>query len=285
MTRALPSLLFASLTLCACARHEASPVIAHDLPPPSPASSLPRIKSGVAVTSARFSIVLDAKSLQFDGAVIVPRSSDPTRGFDAQYKRSGANDLYVMPLAAALDHARGGNDAGENDGARLDLVGDATYRELVEIAFTLGQNAVKSFRLVAPSAGGEVPAGTLAQIEIFPPHARPYRAPTDASTLNLVVILGHAGISVKARGGNIAPGCTDAGPGLTLSNTDAGYEFAPLTDCLARVKAAAPEFADETSAVLAAGPDVLFRDVIVAIDTERGAHRELFPDVQLGLAQ
>src|SRR6478735_10456059 len=49
------------------------------------------------------------------------------------------------------------------------------------------------------------------------------RAPT-APSLNLTVTIVPEGFSVKARGGNVAPGCNDLGPGLAVNkaNNSAG---------------------------------------------------------------
>lgn len=76
-------------------------------------------------------------------------------GVDAKYKRSGPNDLYIVPLANALSHAREtdkairtakGQDASSSEAI---IVADATtpYRLLIEALFTLGQSEFGKFRL------------------------------------------------------------------------------------------------------------------------------------------
>src|SRR5579872_2645382 len=54
-----------------------------------------------------------------------------------------------------------------------------------------------------------------ATIDTFPPRAGGAGArPPTTPTLGLTVIVVGEGFSVKARGGNVAPGCNDTGPGL-----------------------------------------------------------------------
>lgn len=80
-------------------------------------------------------------------------------GVDSRYKRSGPNDLYIVPLANALSHAR------ETDKAiraikRLDtstseavIVADETtpYRLLLEVLFTAGQSEFGKYHLMVKS--------------------------------------------------------------------------------------------------------------------------------------
>ncbi len=69
-------------------------------------------------------------------------------GVESKYKRSGPNDLYIVPLANALTHAREtdklirkakGQDPSTSEAI---IVADATtpYRLLVEVHITLGQS-------------------------------------------------------------------------------------------------------------------------------------------------
>lgn len=80
-------------------------------------------------------------------------------GVDAKYKRSGPNDLYIVPLANALSHAREtdkavrtakGLDASSSEGV---IVADATtpYRLLIEVLFTLGQSEFGKYHLMVIS--------------------------------------------------------------------------------------------------------------------------------------
>jgi biopolymer transport protein ExbD len=77
-------------------------------------------------------------------------------GVDAKYKRSGPNDLFIVPLANALSHARE-TDKAVRAAKGLDpssseaiIVADATtpYRLLIEVLFTLGQSEFGKYHLM-----------------------------------------------------------------------------------------------------------------------------------------
>jgi biopolymer transport protein ExbD len=80
-------------------------------------------------------------------------------GVDARYKRSGPNDLYIVPLANALTSAREtdkrvraakGLDTSTSEGI---IVADAStpYRLLIEVLFTLGQSEFGKYHLMVLS--------------------------------------------------------------------------------------------------------------------------------------
>jgi biopolymer transport protein ExbD len=77
-------------------------------------------------------------------------------GVDTKYKRSGPNDLYIVPLANALSNARD-NDKAIRVAKGLDaasseavIVADATtpYRLLIEVLFTAGQSEFGKYHLM-----------------------------------------------------------------------------------------------------------------------------------------
>jgi biopolymer transport protein ExbD len=92
--------------------------------------------------------------------VLLPsRESLAQSGVDAKYKRSGPNDLYIVPLANALSHAR---DTDKQIRAAKQLapapseaiiVADGTtpYRLLIEVLFTLGQSEFGKYHLMVLS--------------------------------------------------------------------------------------------------------------------------------------
>ncbi len=100
-------------------------------------------------------------------------------------------------------------------------------------------------------------------------------------SLGLTIMIVNQGFSIKAQGGNVAPGCAGAGPGIAIPKSGNSYDFPALRDCVAKLKKAAPEFEDETQAFIAGNPDTNYQDVISVIDTIRNdsAGNELFPDV------
>lgn len=80
-------------------------------------------------------------------------------GIDAKFKRSGPNDLYIVPLANALTHARD-LDKAVRQAKGLDpssseaiIVADSTtpYRLLIEVLFTLGQSEFGKYHLMVMS--------------------------------------------------------------------------------------------------------------------------------------
>lgn len=84
-----------------------------------------------------------------------PREQMAQSGIDAKHKRSGANDLYIVPLANALQHARE-IDKAVRAAKGLDprtseaiIVADKTtpYRLLMEVLYTLGQSEFSKYHL------------------------------------------------------------------------------------------------------------------------------------------
>ena len=76
-------------------------------------------------------------------------------GVDAKYKKSGPNDLYIVPLANALSHARD-TDKQIRQAKGLDpstseaiIIADSQtpYRLLVEVLFTLGKSEYGKYHL------------------------------------------------------------------------------------------------------------------------------------------
>jgi biopolymer transport protein ExbD len=92
--------------------------------------------------------------------VVLPgREQLAQSGLDAKYKRSGPNDLYIVPLANALTHARE-TDKAIRAAKGLDpssseaiIVADTTtpYRLLIEVLFTLGQSEFGKYHLMVLS--------------------------------------------------------------------------------------------------------------------------------------
>ena len=94
--------------------------------------------------------------------VMLPgRDSLAQSGIDAKYKRNGPNDLYIVPLANALQSARQtdklirqakGQDASSSEAI---VIADNTtpYRLLIEVLFTLGQSEYAKYHLMVLSGG------------------------------------------------------------------------------------------------------------------------------------
>jgi hypothetical protein len=96
--------------------------------------------------------------------VMLPgRDSLAQSGIDAKYKRNGPNDLYIVPLANALQAARQtdklirqakGLDASSSEAI---VIADTTtpYRLLIEVLFTLGQSEYAKYHLMVLSGGNK----------------------------------------------------------------------------------------------------------------------------------
>ncbi len=77
-------------------------------------------------------------------------------GLDAQYKRSGPSDLYIVPLARRLENARKIDKAvrtakgQRSDSSEAIIIADATtpYRLLIEVLYTLGQSEFGKYHLL-----------------------------------------------------------------------------------------------------------------------------------------
>ena len=111
------------------------------------------------------------------------------------------------------------------------------------------------------------------------------RAEIASEALNLSVFIVSDGFSLKASGGNIAPGCQDRGAGNAVPKVGGKYDFAGLTACASRLKGLSPEFADETQATITANPGVEFQTVIAVMDALRNTPSgdALFENIQFGV--
>ncbi len=254
---------------------------AHDPPKavvPPKDITLPEVSDGVTIDPRDLVLTVSKTMLALEGQDIVPVPADPRRGFDAKHKRSGQNDLYVQPLGMALTWAAKYPPMVGRPAAMTLLVDrDVPYRLLVEVLFTLGQNEWVVFHL------GAMHAGKVVGLKDTKPPRAAGRAPAPSPDLGLTVLVVPDGFSVKARGGNVAPGCQDTGPGIAIPKTAAGYDYAGLRACAAKLKAVAPEFASETEVVISANPEMAYGAVVTTMETLE--KDDLFPDVMFGVAR
>jgi len=112
------------------------------------------------------------------------------------------------------------------------------------------------------------------------------------NSLSLTVIVVPDGYSIKAKGGNVGPGCADMGAGLAVpKKADGSYDHAKLTDCASRLKNSNEDFADETSVSLTGNPEIPYAVMIETIDAlryepskgEGDKPKLLFPDVMFSV--
>lgn len=117
-----------------------------------------------------------------------------------------------------------------------------------------------------PQSGGAAAPGQVAQV-----------------ALNLSVTVTREGIMVAGSGGKLAAGCTSTGTGRVITvparRPGAEYDWAALTECVAKLK---DRFPDETTVTIAADPQIEFQHVASAMDAVRNrGSRELFTEPRL----
>jgi biopolymer transport protein ExbD len=101
-------------------------------------------------------VLISKSKITVDDNDVCPVPANATLGIEAKYKRSGANDLYIVPLANALQayrdkdkrvRAARGVDPSSSE-AIIIADKDTPYRLLVEVLFTLGQTEFAKFHLM-----------------------------------------------------------------------------------------------------------------------------------------
>lgn len=126
-----------------------------------------------------------------------------------------------------------------------------------------------------------------ATIDTNPPRAGSgARAPT-TPTLGLTVLVVPDGFSLKAKGGNVAPGCNDTGPGIAIPKRENDFDYTALKACAAKLKASSGDFKDEVGVTILANPPIPYQVVISTMDAVRKNPEgdDLFPEVTFGVAR
>ena len=120
-----------------------------DLTIPKSVHTTEASQEGVAVLISKSQIVVDDN-------IVCAVPADASHGVEAKYKRSGPTDLYIVPLANALQGWRErdrqvrlatGKDPSASEAIVIADSG-TPYRLLVEVLFTLGQSEFAKFHLM-----------------------------------------------------------------------------------------------------------------------------------------
>ena len=178
---------------------------------------------------------------------------------------SPAQRSKIRRLAAPVP-PQAGEEAGElNIIPYLDII----MNIVVFIIVTISVVFVTTIDTEAPSAGG---GATTRQ---------------RSKALNLSAWITAEGIALKTSGGNIATGCANIGPGITVpKDGDGRYDFNELTRCARELKTQNERFRDETQLTITANPNVEYQIIINVIDAMRkDRDGPLFPDIRFGVAR
>jgi biopolymer transport protein ExbD len=129
----------------------------------------------------------------------------------------------------------------------------------------------------------------IATIDTTPPasHSAGVRAKVKSEALNLTVLIVNDGFSIKASGGNVAPGCEGVGAGIAIPKKNGKYDYGALNKCAAKLKGSNPDYADETQVYLSANPGTDYQTIISVIDAVRTTPKgnALFDDVNFKVPQ
>lgn len=182
----------------------------------------------------------------------------------AQEKLSAAQRSKIRRLSAPKEHSADEGGGEINIVPFLDIVTNVLMFVLATISVTF-----------------------TATIDTNPPRAGSgARAPT-TPTLGLTVLVVPDGFSLKAKGGNVAPGCNDTGPGIAIPKKDNDFDYAALKACAAKLKASSSDFKDEVGVTILANPPIPYQVVISTMDACRKNEGgdDLFPEVTFGVAR
>lgn len=162
--------------------------------------------------------------------------------------------------------------APDEEGGELNIVPflDIVMNILIFVLATVAVTFTASIETTPPASQG---SGVRSEV------------PTDA--LNLTVFIVNDGFSLKASGGNIAPGCQGVGPGVAIPRSGANYDYAALTDCAVRLKNASPDYQDENQFYISANPGTDYQTIINVIDAMRTTAQgdTLFENVNFKVAR
>ncbi len=127
-------------------------------------------------------------------------------------------------------------------------------------------------------------------IETNPPAGKSagVRSSVPEKSLNLTVLIVNEGFSLKAQGGNVAPGCLGAGSGLAIPKRGPNYDYVSLAKCAAKLKGSDPAYAEENQVQITANPGISYEIVINAIDALRktpDGRGPLFENVTFGVTK
>jgi biopolymer transport protein ExbD len=124
-----------------------------DLTLPQSVMTTEPAQEGVVIVVSKSQILVGEEAAPI--VTLPPRAQLAQSGIDAKHKRGGPNDLYIVPLGNALQHARDIDKAvrgakGLEGPSEAIIVADRTtpYRLLIEVLYTVGQSEFGKYHLM-----------------------------------------------------------------------------------------------------------------------------------------
>lgn len=162
--------------------------------------------------------------------------------------------------------------APDEEGGELNIVPflDIVVNILIFVLATVAVTFTSSIETNPPGSGGQG-----------------VRQDPNKKSLGLTIMVVTQGFSIKAQGGNVAPGCSGVGAGIAIPKVGENYDFTALQACVERLKKSAPEFEEETQAFISGNPDTTYQTLVAVIDSIRrtSAGEPLFPDVNFKVSK
>jgi len=180
---------------------------------------------------------------------------------------SASQRSKIRRLAQPKEHSP------EDVGGELNIVPflDIIMNVLMFVLATVAVTFTTTIETTPPSSGGKGP-----------------RIVTESKSLNLTLFVTNDGVSIKAAGGSIAPGCEGVGPGTTVPTKGSDpithqpiLDYKAVTTCCKRLKDQSQDFKDETQIRITASNNISYRNIVEIIDAVRQTEtgEQLFPDV------
>lgn len=238
-------------------------------PPPTPIAQ----KSTAVAAPTLADVTIKADAILVRDQSVVQLGADRTRGVDASQK-NGEGNLFVVPLGDALKKDAGKLREMKERLMVVDVDVTTPARLLSEVLYTATQCEITRSSLR--------PVGDPTRrrpIDVVPPRSHPAMGAPDG----LLVFVTPTGVSLRGRGGNVAPGCDQLGPGVAITRSEptSALDRGALRACAKKIKDAAPDI--KLMTVTATPQSVPFSDLYDTIDELRGPSDEWFSFVSLAV--
>jgi hypothetical protein len=264
---------------------------------------LPDVRYSDPPVDAPIKIVIDSSHVTIVGdpypVANIPPPEEHVIGLYSSDKFRGRGDLYITPLAQALDGARDAVDAGVPNWDAIPrdafdakhsvvVIADrkTPYRIMMEVLFTAGQSELSS-SYIAVRSGGAVRTLKLSghsgmrHVAMFggkKPGMFVSGMIDGLAFGKLSVRLYTDGISVALDGKELGKGCDGPGVGPAIARVhDAPYDFAALHACAKKAHDSVKEPDSDVS--IGGADDISLGDFLAAADAVHGDSNDPLYDV------